>query len=159
MLKLKWLLIACVWLCGVSMAYADVAPPPDYTEQCTVAKQQQDGMTCKSCSAGVSDNKCKSEWEPKGYKKACKTWGATVWKEIWCKGEPTKGEPTKEPAPVSDKDTPQDNKTKDTGVVYTGNASGRGCSFQRQGKFNPLGFLLMFILIVSGVAYRIRERS
>lgn len=69
------------------VASADIAPPPGYVEQCTVARVQKDnpGQTCVSCDAwhgGRAD--CETR-EAEGYVKRCKSRGASTWSEVLCK--------------------------------------------------------------------------
>ena len=77
-----------------SRAAADIPPPDGYTEQCTVAIQQQAGEVCVACSTYVTDtNKCASRPELAGYTKRCQTYGASVWGEVWCKSDPDAAPP------------------------------------------------------------------
>ena len=81
----------CFWLGMISVAWADVAPPPGYVEQCTLEKQQVQADTCTLCPSSYQDpEKCKKEWEAKGYEKRCQSRGASVWNEVWCKVGSTK---------------------------------------------------------------------
>lgn len=77
---------------------ADVPPPSDYVESCTVAKQQTAGKQCVSCNAWHGErDKCEKSLGTKGYEHVCKGWGASSWDEVWCKS----GAPKQEVAPVS----------------------------------------------------------
>jgi len=69
------------------IAVADVAPPDDYVEDCTLALQQKPGEDCVECQATYFDdpNPCEEQYEPLGYSQRCSTWG-TSHTEIWCKG-------------------------------------------------------------------------
>lgn len=76
-------------------AYADVAPPDDYVETCTLQKQQTGGLECFECSgtmsAGAADSgiegmcEAPATYEADGYTQKCQTAGASNWKEIWCR--------------------------------------------------------------------------
>ena len=68
-------------------------PPAGYVEQCTVEKQAAPGQECVLCGDSYykTPNACAAKLEPNGYVKACRTRGASTWKEVWCKG---KGAPT-----------------------------------------------------------------
>lgn len=155
MKKMMLLLCVLLWF-PTAQALADVAPPPDYVETCTVDKQQKDGLTCKECSTGrETSDKCKNEWGAKGYTKACKALGATVWKEIWCKSDGS----SKEPAGDKDAAKP-DNTSKDSGSAgdKPTDQKGWGCSV-RKGGVNPLGMLALFFLISFGLIRHWKERE
>jgi hypothetical protein len=85
-----------------SPALADLAPPPGYVEKCTVENHQKDGRTCTSCAADFKRrDRCELELGVKGYTRACRTRGASVWSEVWCldaKPAPTPSEPAPTPA-------------------------------------------------------------
>lgn len=83
-------------------ALADLAPPPGYVEKCTVENHQKDGKTCTSCAADFKNrDRCESELGPKGYTRACRTRGASVWSEVWClESKPAPTEPAPTPAPA-----------------------------------------------------------
>jgi len=82
----------------VPLASADVAPPAGYVEQCTVDKQQAVGKSCVACPndyrsflADAGPSACQVQYEPQGYTKACKSYGASVWTEVWCHNDPDAG--------------------------------------------------------------------
>ena len=79
-------------------AKADLPPPKDYVEDCTVKKQQKTGETCISCGDSYFDDidACQKQYQPKGYAKRCQTMGASVWKEVWCKPTPVVAIPKKD---------------------------------------------------------------
>lgn len=91
-------------------AFADLAPPPGYVEKCTVENHQKDNKTCTSCAADFkSRDRCESELGPKGYTRACRTRGASLWSEVWClegKPAPTPTEPAPAPTPVEPAPSP-----------------------------------------------------
>lgn len=88
---------------------ADVPPEPDYVESCTVANHKTAANACVSCDTYHGDvDKCSRDYGTKGYTRACRTSGASVWSEVWCKAgaadnTPTPAEPT--PAPAEPKAT------------------------------------------------------
>ena len=91
-------LVTCTFLpvlvvLGVaSTAWADVAPPPDYVEECTVDQQEGANETCISCNTYHGEpDACSDEWAPQGYEHRCNTAGASVWDEVWCKADETEG--------------------------------------------------------------------
>jgi hypothetical protein len=69
-------------------AAADVAPPPDYVESCTVANSQQPGrIECLSCGESYfgAPTACRDKHAAAGYELRCKTRGASTWGEVWCR--------------------------------------------------------------------------
>ena len=88
-------LLVCVAITigNAQLALADVAPPAGYVEQCTVEKQQAPGKSCVACPndyrsfVGDAGDKCVQQYEPQGYTKVCKSWGASAWTEVWCTGD------------------------------------------------------------------------
>jgi MYXO-CTERM domain-containing protein len=73
-------------------AHADMPPPDDYVETCSVAQQQKAGELCVSCQVTYADfEACKKLYEPQGYLNRCKTWGASVYSEVYCKVDPNAG--------------------------------------------------------------------
>jgi hypothetical protein len=88
----------------VPLAIADIAPPPGYVEQCTVEKQQAVGKSCVACPndyrstfADAGPSACQVQYEPLGYTKACNSYGASVWTEVWCRADPDAGANTTPP--------------------------------------------------------------
>ena len=75
-----------MWLLLSLIALADIPPPSDYVEACTVelACGEKDGVLCGSSYFGEPDA-CANEHAPSGYTKACGTRGASVWDEVWCR--------------------------------------------------------------------------
>lgn len=86
-----------------SIALADIAPPPDYVETCTVENQQAEGRTCEACADAYHGDveACAKKFEGKGLTRACRTAGASVWTEVWCDGpaNPAQGQTEPPPAP------------------------------------------------------------
>ncbi|MFO0571493.1 MAG: hypothetical protein U0263_38035 [Polyangiaceae bacterium] len=79
-------------------AAADVPPEPGYVESCTLEKQKQSGDECVSCSASFQDPKaCQSQHA--GFEQRCRTRGASVWTEIWCKPRATPPSTSSTPEP------------------------------------------------------------
>lgn len=78
--------IICFLFARASTGVADIAPPPGYVEQCAISRVQKEGQSCTTCRGwygGAGD--CSKSLEPKGYIFNCRTAGASVWIEIWCK--------------------------------------------------------------------------
>lgn len=86
----------------LSVALADVPPPPDYVESCTVAKVQQAGQECVSCgdSYHAKPKACAGRLASQGYTEQCRTAGASTWDEIWCR--PAAADAPDQPPPNSD---------------------------------------------------------
>ena len=79
-------LLACAIGATAMSARADVPPPEGYVEQCTVEKLAP-GQECVLCGDSYykTPDACAAKLEPSGYAKACRTRGASTWKEVWCK--------------------------------------------------------------------------
>ena len=127
----------------VQPTFADVAPPDGYVEQCTVAKQQGNGNTCIECPndyrsfATDAGDPCKLQYEGQGYTKACNSYGASVWTEVWCRGGAT-----------------------DAGSTVTPPAGGcSGCRTNTKHANGPIAALLMLgaVLTTCLVARRVRS--
>jgi hypothetical protein len=74
---------------GGAIARADIAPPPDYVESCTLEKTCPAGEECVLCPADYRDYSstpvCEKNLESLSYVKKCKSYGASFWKEVWCR--------------------------------------------------------------------------
>lgn len=69
-------------------ARADIPPPAGYVESCTPEKACP-GRASVSCRGSFRDaDGCRKEFAPQGMTYACRTRGASVWTEIWCKPAP-----------------------------------------------------------------------
>ncbi|MET0342076.1 MAG: hypothetical protein ABW252_13820 [Polyangiales bacterium] len=81
----RLLLALATFLTLPVVARADIPPPPDFEETCTVAKQSASGRTCSPCRASFRDfgAHCAEEVGA-GFTRACRSWGASVWTEVWC---------------------------------------------------------------------------
>ena len=86
----------------VLTALADIPPPPDYIETCTIDQQcgGRPGVACGDAYHGDRDA-CERQYASQGYSKACQTAGASTWTEVWCQSTTVvdPGEPTQ---PVAD---------------------------------------------------------
>lgn len=85
-------------LSASSLAWADLAPVEPEAD-CSVESEQAKGRTdCKQCETYHAEpHKCEALGE-EGYKKSCQAGGASVWHEVWCKGESSSAPPA-EPKP------------------------------------------------------------
>ncbi len=65
---------------------ADVPPPEDYVEACTLENHVDDGTECVLCPSGRENGTaCSDQYTPEGYKKVCQTYGASAFSELWCR--------------------------------------------------------------------------
>lgn len=77
------LLIPWLWL---SPAMADMPPPAEPVETCTLEKQQPAGEECIMCGVSESDPaKCLKRLAQRGYQRRCRASGAPMWLEMWCR--------------------------------------------------------------------------
>jgi hypothetical protein len=104
----RWslMVVACV-VAIATVAMADVAPPDDYIETCTLEQQHHDDFECLECRMsylvdqndeegmeGYCDPDALSD---DGYEQKCRTWGGSVWDEIWCRPSPGTDGPADDP--------------------------------------------------------------
>ena len=118
---------AAVALVSIPLAArADLAPEPGYVETCTLANHAKADNECVECSTYHGEyDKCVKQFEPKGYTQACRTSGASVWSEIWCKAKPGAAATTPEPTPAGgDKPAPADKVAAKTSNCAGGEAGG-----------------------------------
>lgn len=86
-----------LWL-GCGIARADLAPGPAEPE-CSVEAAQAEGKTdCTQCDTYHAEpDKCNA-LATQGYTQSCRSSGASVWHEVWCKGQaaapPAEAKPT-----------------------------------------------------------------
>jgi hypothetical protein len=115
---------------------ADVAPAPDFVETCTLGRQQRNGETCVECGDSYhgAPDACARQYEPQGYSRRCRSSGASVWDEIWCKPK-TAVEPTPEddqrfaqppPAEIAAAETPSDQPDEPVVDEIAGETSSAG---------------------------------
>lgn len=74
-------------------ARADVPPPPGYVEQCTIEKQCKKGEEGDACRGWHGDREgCQKRHASDGFVYKCRSRGASVWTEVFCrpKAKPTK---------------------------------------------------------------------
>ncbi|MEO7095992.1 MAG: MYXO-CTERM sorting domain-containing protein [Polyangiales bacterium] len=65
---------------------ADIAPPPNWKESCTEEQQKKPGEECLSCSAFYGNAQhCSKLLGSYAFQSRCKTRGASVWTELWCR--------------------------------------------------------------------------
>jgi hypothetical protein len=73
-----------LWLFA-SLALADLAPPRNYVESCTLEKRQRAGQECVACRASYMGREQCEPHEAQGFASVCKSRGASVWNEVLCK--------------------------------------------------------------------------
>lgn len=84
--RLLRLMSGTALLIASSTATADVPPPPGYVETCTVEKQCKKDEEGDACSAWHGDrDKCEKKHAQDGFVRKCKTRGASVWTEVYCR--------------------------------------------------------------------------
>ena len=139
-----------------SGAQADIAPPPDYVESCTV-EAQGPGKECTLCGDAYHGDRdaCEKKHAGAGFERRCRTSGASVWEEVWCKTSPASPPTPVTPAEASGAKadppaTPQAPKPT--------NASGGGCSLVATGSGELAGTSWLFAVLGLGLA-RSRRRS
>ncbi|HEX2877056.1 MAG TPA: hypothetical protein VHP33_37655 [Polyangiaceae bacterium] len=118
---------------------ADVPPPEGYVEPCTVEKQSASGQGCVLCGDSYykTPNACAAKLEPDGYTKACRTRGASTWKEVWCKngkGAPAASAP---PAPSASAAAPAASSEPATPVASASPAASTAPAAEDAGKSLP----------------------
>ncbi|MFO1326214.1 MAG: hypothetical protein U1F56_02560 [Rubrivivax sp.] len=81
-------LAAALLLAAAGTVQADIPPPPGYVETCT-AERQCAGQEVDRCSANFRERDvCARRHAGDGYTLACRTRGASVWTELWCRPKP-----------------------------------------------------------------------
>ena len=88
------LLVAATIVCGAigfpSLALADIPPPEGYVESCTPKKACGNNES-DECGAYYGDpHKCDTVHAADGFARACRTHGASVWTEVWCRTKEAK---------------------------------------------------------------------
>lgn len=143
-----------------SIARADLAPPPGYDEPCTVEKVQKEGQDCKLCKTyyGNPTDHCSKE-VGEGYSQSCRTNGASVWSEVWCKPAGTVA-PSPSPTPSS---TPEPIATPTPSSAApdastTRPSSGGGCALAPTGPVGA-GSPWLYGLAVAALMAASRRRS
>jgi len=73
--------------------FADIAPPQEYVEECTLERQQGPEEECRVCDASFKGRDDCLALGAQGFEHRCRTYGASIWKELWCrtKSEQKKG--------------------------------------------------------------------
>jgi hypothetical protein len=68
--------------------WADIPPPPGYVEKCSVEIQQKSGEECRLCGASFQGRGDCQKLASQGYSERCRSAGASVWQEVWCRVRP-----------------------------------------------------------------------
>jgi hypothetical protein len=85
-------LAVSVFLAG-SSALADLPAPPNYVETCTIENAPKD-QECHRCGAFFGNRTwCSDELASYGFSQNCRTRGASVWGEIWCRPKAASNKP------------------------------------------------------------------
>ena len=97
-MRLAAIVVPLAVLFAAAPARADIPPPDDYVEPCTLEQQQRAGIECVACaSTFASMDKCQTELAPLGFAHACSTYGASVWTEVWCRPQGSAAVPVRGP--------------------------------------------------------------
>src|SRR5688572_11924696 len=119
--------LACTMLSTTS-ALADLPPPDDYVEQCTIDKaQERTGQACRSCNAWHGEPEaCKTQFKDTTFAHECRAYGASTWSEVWCdpKAQLAAREGTK--APSGESAPPPAGTKGDAKACAIGTAPGGG---------------------------------
>ena len=79
-------LVVALTLSIPTVARADIAPPPGFVEACTMKAQSAGGKECLSCAAFYGNSShCEESLDSYGFTQGCRTGGASVWSEVWCR--------------------------------------------------------------------------
>ena len=68
----------------IALALADEPPPPGYVEPCT--EEVCGGAKAETCRASYQGREACERLEQQGMTQACRTSGASVWSEVFCRG-------------------------------------------------------------------------
>lgn len=164
-----WIPVLALTL-SATTAHADVPPPEDYVETCTVERQQTAGSECVECLVTYQDfDACKKTYEPQGYERRCQTHGASVYTEVFCR-EATAPEPgtggatgtgTGTAAATATGTLPTTGTDTGTGTAPDPNdvsESSNGCSLAGMATNLPSLSLLAGALGLLGLRRRTRQR-
>lgn len=101
---------------SASSASADVPPPDDYVERCTIEIAKRDGEECVGRSSWHGDKgEAASYLGNLGFCRRCRTHGASVWSEVHCrKADPSKPLPAnwEQEVAEAEKAAPEDGERK-----------------------------------------------
>ncbi|MBL8359836.1 MAG: hypothetical protein JNN18_05025 [Rubrivivax sp.] len=98
---------------------ADIPPPKGYVETCTPERACA-GRAAVSCRGSFRDaDGCQKQFEPQGLVRACRTRGASVWTEVWCKPAPGSA-----PAPAASEAARAASRTPAPAAIPAAPASG-----------------------------------
>lgn len=64
---------------------ADMPPPPGHVETCTLEARRLPGQECRVCGAYFGSRAECDQLGTQGYRSQCRSYGASVWREIWCR--------------------------------------------------------------------------
>jgi hypothetical protein len=78
-----------------ALSFADIPPPDDYVETCTLKIQGVGGRDCNECAGYHGGREPCEALEKDGYLSVCRTHGASVWTEVVCKPGPDGASPVK----------------------------------------------------------------
>lgn len=82
--------LACSGFLATSgVALADVAPPREYSERCTVERLEDDASECRTCETNYRNppDHC-GRVLGEDFNLACRGAGSSTWTEVWCRPKP-----------------------------------------------------------------------
>jgi hypothetical protein len=149
---MRYSLLFAFFLFTAFSAQADIPPPDDFVEDCTVEDKEQAGTDCDTCFAGAISNPtipdggpnpghCDHKFQGTDYEYVCSTYGASAHTEVWCDGPPA--------------ESTANTNTGSTGTAddSTSESSSFGCSSMDSVASGSFFFLL------GGILYARRRRS
>lgn len=129
-----------------SVSRADIPPPRGYVEKCTVKKQEDRRTECILCGDAYHGDvdACERQHAAAGYERRCKTSGASVWEEVWCK-----------PSAIT---TPPTDTNPAAPSPASGHSGGKGCSLVVAGSDGVAGMGWLLAVLGLGLAGSRRRR-
>lgn len=143
------LLAALIALSFAASARADVPPPPGYVESCTAATQQQAEEVCVDCNTFHGEpTRCRDTLGTTGHTQRCRTSGASVWTEVWCRARTeADGPATPPPAATSAAPAPSANASTAPATPQPA-ASSSSCAIAASSRASALPALALALALL-----------
>lgn len=87
-------------MAGPGPVVADLPPPRGYVERCTLEAMALPGQECRLCGASFASRAECDQLGRQGYQNRCRSYGASVWREVWCRPLPSVDQAGTKPAVV-----------------------------------------------------------